>query len=55
MEFLNGPYLYDSMYAGDPEAARLTCLPGLNTLLDSYPFSLSTSHSLLCGCYSDAG
>ncbi|XP_048848314.1 dynein regulatory complex subunit 3 [Brienomyrus brachyistius] len=36
VEFLNGPYLFDSMYAGDPEAAKLACLPGLNALLDSY-------------------
>ncbi|KAJ8387133.1 hypothetical protein AAFF_G00160730 [Aldrovandia affinis] len=33
VEFLNGPQLFDSMYADDPEAERLAYLPGLLELM----------------------
>lgn len=37
MELLNGPYLFDSMYADDAEAAKLAYLPGVSVLLETYP------------------
>ena len=37
MEDLNGPWLFDSMYADDPEASKLAALPGMVELLDTYP------------------
>ncbi|XP_076852928.1 dynein regulatory complex subunit 3 isoform X2 [Brachyhypopomus gauderio] len=40
VEHLNGPDLFDSMYADDPEAAKLACLPGVSTLLESYKTQL---------------
>ncbi|KAM6957037.1 dynein regulatory complex subunit 3 [Aplochiton taeniatus] len=40
VEHLNGPYLFDSMYAEDPEANKLGHLPGVGLLLDSYPYLL---------------
>lgn len=36
VEYLNGPFLFDSMYAEDPEAAKLIYLPGVPDLLDAY-------------------
>ena len=36
VEFLNGPYLFDSMYADDPEASKLAYLPGVDVLLETY-------------------
>ncbi|XP_066546295.1 dynein regulatory complex subunit 3 [Amia ocellicauda] len=36
VEFLNGPSLFDSMYAEDTEAAKLAYLPGVAQLLESY-------------------
>uniref|UniRef100_A0A8D0GGM6 Dynein regulatory complex subunit 3 n=1 Tax=Sphenodon punctatus TaxID=8508 RepID=A0A8D0GGM6_SPHPU len=35
IEYLNGPFLFESMYAEDPEAAKLAYLPGM--FLDSGP------------------
>uniref|UniRef100_A0A8C4UA26 Dynein regulatory complex subunit 3 n=1 Tax=Falco tinnunculus TaxID=100819 RepID=A0A8C4UA26_FALTI len=37
VEYLNGSFLFDSMYAEDTEAAKLTCLPGVGELLQAYP------------------
>uniref|UniRef100_A0A673WW02 Dynein regulatory complex subunit 3 n=1 Tax=Salmo trutta TaxID=8032 RepID=A0A673WW02_SALTR len=37
VELLNGPYLFDSMYADDAEAAKLAYLPGVSLLLETYP------------------
>ncbi|XP_055662145.1 dynein regulatory complex subunit 3 isoform X2 [Falco peregrinus] len=36
VEYLNGSFLFDSMYAEDTEAAKLTCLPGVGELLQAY-------------------
>ncbi|XP_061456387.1 dynein regulatory complex subunit 3 [Rhineura floridana] len=36
VEYLNGPFLFDSMYAEDPEAAKLVYLPGVPELLEIY-------------------
>ena len=33
MEFLNGPYLFDSMYTEDPEGTKLSQLPGVEDML----------------------
>ncbi|KAL1277648.1 hypothetical protein QQF64_024321 [Cirrhinus molitorella] len=37
VEFLNGPQLFDSMFADDPDAENLALLPGMEALLESYP------------------
>ncbi|XP_014058431.1 dynein regulatory complex subunit 3-like isoform X2 [Salmo salar] len=36
VELLNGPYLFDSMYADDAEAAKLAYLPGVSLLLETF-------------------
>ncbi|XP_009284731.1 dynein regulatory complex subunit 3 [Aptenodytes patagonicus] len=36
VEYLNGSFLFDSMYAGDTEAAKLAYLPGAGDLLQAY-------------------
>ncbi|XP_062820661.1 dynein regulatory complex subunit 3 isoform X2 [Anolis carolinensis] len=36
VEYLNGPFLFDSMYAEDPEASKLVYLPGVPELLENY-------------------
>ncbi|XP_067317234.1 dynein regulatory complex subunit 3-like [Anolis sagrei] len=36
VERLNGPFLFDSMYAEDPEASKLVYLPGVPELLETY-------------------
>ncbi|XP_030898947.2 dynein regulatory complex subunit 3 isoform X2 [Melopsittacus undulatus] len=36
VEYLNGSFLFDSMFAEDTEAAKLACLPGVNDLLQTY-------------------
>ena len=38
MEDLNGPWLFDNMYADDPEAEKLAALPGMEELLAGYPY-----------------
>lgn len=38
MEFLNGSYLFKSMFKDDPEAEMLHCVPGVAPLLKTYPF-----------------
>ncbi|KAK2915924.1 hypothetical protein Q8A67_000298 [Cirrhinus molitorella] len=35
VEFLNGPQLFDSMFADDPDAENLALLPGMEALLDN--------------------
>lgn len=37
MEYLNGPHLFDSMYADDADASKLAHLPEVATLVESYP------------------
>ncbi|KAL7979382.1 hypothetical protein Chor_015406 [Crotalus horridus] len=37
VEYLDGPYLFDSMYTEDPEASKLMYLPGVPALLETYP------------------
>ncbi|XP_027730905.1 dynein regulatory complex subunit 3 isoform X3 [Vombatus ursinus] len=36
VEYLNGPYLFDSLYLEDVEAAKLAYLPGVPELLETY-------------------
>ncbi|XP_015732394.1 dynein regulatory complex subunit 3 isoform X3 [Coturnix japonica] len=36
VEHLNGPFLFDSLYAEDTEAAKLASLPGVDELLQEY-------------------
>lgn len=36
VEDLNGPWLFESMYAEDPEASKLAALPGMQDLLQAY-------------------
>ncbi|XP_054851491.1 dynein regulatory complex subunit 3 [Eublepharis macularius] len=36
VEYLNGSYLFDSMYTEDPEASKLKYLPGVPEMLDTY-------------------
>ncbi|XP_075755853.1 dynein regulatory complex subunit 3 isoform X2 [Pelodiscus sinensis] len=36
VEYLNGPFLFESMYAEDTEAVRLAYLPGMADLLETY-------------------
>ncbi|XP_072506270.1 dynein regulatory complex subunit 3 [Notamacropus eugenii] len=36
VEYLNGPYLFDSLYSEDLEAAKLAYLPGVTELLETY-------------------
>ncbi|XP_054698931.1 dynein regulatory complex subunit 3 isoform X1 [Grus americana] len=36
VEYLNGSFLFDSMYAEDTEAAKLAYLPGVSDLLQTY-------------------
>uniref|UniRef100_A0A674JR99 Dynein regulatory complex subunit 3 n=1 Tax=Terrapene triunguis TaxID=2587831 RepID=A0A674JR99_9SAUR len=45
VEYLNGPFLFESMYAEDTEAARLAYLPGMADLLETYP---SSKFVLIC-------
>ncbi|XP_010872711.2 dynein regulatory complex subunit 3 isoform X4 [Esox lucius] len=40
VEHLNGPYLFDSMYADDAEAAKLSYLPGVPVLLETFKSQL---------------
>lgn len=37
VEYLNGPFLYDSLHEEDGEAAKLVSLPGVEELLQAYP------------------
>ncbi|CAM5142799.1 unnamed protein product [Eretmochelys imbricata] len=45
VEYLNGSFLFESMYAEDTEAARLAYLPGMADLLETYP---SSKFVLIC-------
>ncbi|KAF7698056.1 hypothetical protein HF521_004566 [Silurus meridionalis] len=38
VEYLNGPYLFESLFVDDVEASKLAHLPGVATLLESYPY-----------------
>ena len=35
---MDGPQLFESMYTDDPEANKLSALPGMEDLLSEYPF-----------------
>ncbi|KAM9222809.1 dynein regulatory complex subunit 3 [Leptosomus discolor] len=37
VEYLNGSFLFDNMYAEDTDAAKLASLPGVGDLLQAYP------------------
>ncbi|NXN32999.1 DRC3 protein, partial [Nycticryphes semicollaris] len=37
VEYLNGSFLFDTMYAEDTEAAKLASLPGVGDLQEAYP------------------
>ncbi|KAG8007012.1 Dynein regulatory complex subunit 3 [Nibea albiflora] len=39
VEFLNGSYMFKSMFKDDPEAEILPSVPGMADLLQTYPFS----------------
>ena len=39
MENLNGPQLFDSMFAEDPYAEQLALLPGIQALRNTYPYN----------------
>ena len=45
MEDLNGPWLFDSMYADDPEADKLGALPGMEELSAAYPHKQANTES----------
>uniref|UniRef100_A0A8C0JBS9 Dynein regulatory complex subunit 3 n=1 Tax=Chelonoidis abingdonii TaxID=106734 RepID=A0A8C0JBS9_CHEAB len=45
VEYLNGPFLFESMYAEDTEAVKLAYLPGMADLLETYP---SSKFVLIC-------
>ena len=42
VEDLNGPWLFESMYAEDPEASKLAALPGMQELLAAYPLQVQS-------------
>ena len=46
VEDLNGPWLFESMYADDPEAGKLGALPGMEEILNAYP--LQTACIIVC-------
>ncbi|KAK4813382.1 hypothetical protein QYF61_004719, partial [Mycteria americana] len=45
VEYLNGSFLFDSMYAEDTEAAKLAYLPGVGDLLQAYPSCINRALS----------
>uniref|UniRef100_A0A8C4WE29 Dynein regulatory complex subunit 3 n=1 Tax=Gopherus evgoodei TaxID=1825980 RepID=A0A8C4WE29_9SAUR len=47
VEYLNGPFLFESMYAEDTEAAKLAYLPGMIIYLDS-GFTYKSKFVLIC-------
>ncbi|KFV06248.1 Leucine-rich repeat-containing protein 48, partial [Pterocles gutturalis] len=47
VEYLNGSFLFDSLYAEDAEAAKLAYLPGVGDLLQAYP-SWATEFVSVC-------
>lgn len=38
IEHLDGSFLFDSMYSEDAEGNKLSYLPGVGELLETYPF-----------------
>lgn len=44
MEQLNGTFLFDSMYAEDMEGSKLSNLPGVGELLETYPSGSRPPH-----------
>ncbi|ERE67706.1 leucine-rich repeat-containing protein 48 [Cricetulus griseus] len=48
IERLNGPFLFNSMYSEDVEGNKLSSLPGVDELLETYPFRV-TAASLVAG------
>ncbi|XP_067285156.1 dynein regulatory complex subunit 3 [Pseudorasbora parva] len=51
VEFLNGPQLFNSMFAEDPDAENLALLPGMNELLETFKSNMEA----LCVQIFDAG
>ncbi|XP_073689261.1 dynein regulatory complex subunit 3 [Garra rufa] len=51
VELLNGPQLYDSMFADDPDAENLALLPGMEALLELFKSKMEA----LCVQIFDAG
>lgn len=51
VEFLNGPQLFDSMFAEDPDAEKLALLPGMEALLETFKSKMEA----LCVQIFDAG
>uniref|UniRef100_A0A8C8S877 Dynein regulatory complex subunit 3 n=1 Tax=Pelusios castaneus TaxID=367368 RepID=A0A8C8S877_9SAUR len=48
IEYLNGPFLFENMYAEDTEAPKLAYLPGMADLLETYPFRKSNKFVSIC-------
>lgn len=44
VEYLNGSYLFKSMFSDDPEAEMLLCVPGVAPLLQTYPLPFMPSN-----------
>lgn len=45
MEHLDGSFLFDSMYSEDVEGNKLSYLPGVGELLETYPFWVTAASS----------
>lgn len=45
VEYLNGPFLFDSLHEEDGEATKLVSLPGVEELLQAYPSWVWNTHS----------
>uniref|UniRef100_A0A8C5WD39 Dynein regulatory complex subunit 3 n=1 Tax=Leptobrachium leishanense TaxID=445787 RepID=A0A8C5WD39_9ANUR len=43
VEYLNGPFFFESMYVEDPEGTKIAPLPGVTELMDSYPSHICAS------------
>ncbi|XP_062999096.1 dynein regulatory complex subunit 3 [Elgaria multicarinata webbii] len=50
VEYLNGAFLFDSMYAEDPEASKLVYLPGVPDLMEIYPFCFTYKSKFVAIC-----
>lgn len=44
VEYLNGPFMFEAMYAEDVDGTQLSTLPGVDELVDSYPSILLVSN-----------
>uniref|UniRef100_A0A2I3H3M4 Dynein regulatory complex subunit 3 n=1 Tax=Nomascus leucogenys TaxID=61853 RepID=A0A2I3H3M4_NOMLE len=48
VEHLNGSFLFDSMYAEDSEGNKLSYLPGVGELLETYPSEFMDKFVIIC-------